>query len=164
MHMFGEPKTMQRDPRYTDVVAEVGGYLVAQAATLEAAGVARERIAIDPGIGFGKTPEHNLELLRRLPELASLGYPLVIGASRKRFIGEFTNVEDPAERFAGSVTAALFAVHAARMWCAFTMSRSPSGSPCRRLCSASSSSQHPLGVLLFHACCRPSNSPSRISL
>jgi dihydropteroate synthase len=110
MHMFGEPKTMQRDPRYSDVVAEVGGYLVAQAATLQAAGVAKERIAIDPGIGFGKTPEHNLELLRRLSELVSLGYPLVIGASRKRFIGEFTNVADPAERFAGSVTAALFAV------------------------------------------------------
>lgn len=110
MHMLGDPKTMQREPSYDDVVAEVGGYLMAQAATLEAAGVARERIAIDPGIGFGKTLTHNLELLRRLGELASLGYPLVIGASRKRFIGELTGVADPAERLAGSVAAALFAV------------------------------------------------------
>ena len=92
MHMLGEPKTMQDEPHYDDVVREVGGYLLAQAAVLEAAGVARERIAIDPGIGFGKTLEHNLALLRALPELAALGYPVVVGASRKRFIGELTGV------------------------------------------------------------------------
>ncbi len=110
MHMLGEPGTMQNDPRYTDVVREVGGYLVAQATMLEAAGVARERIAIDPGIGFGKTAEHNLELLRRLPELAELGYPLVVGASRKRFIGAVTGIEEPSERVSGSVAAAIWAV------------------------------------------------------
>jgi len=110
MHMLGEPKTMQREPHYDDVVAEVGAYLVAHAAMLQAAGVARERIAIDPGIGFGKTLEHNLELLRRLPELAALGFPLVIGVSRKRFVGELTGVTEPAERLAGSVAAALFAI------------------------------------------------------
>jgi dihydropteroate synthase len=109
MHMLGDPKTMQGEPRYDDVVREVGGYLVAQATMLEAAGVERSRIAIDPGIGFGKTLEHNLELLRRLPELAGLGYPLLVGVSRKRFIGALTGVDDPAERLAGSLAAACWA-------------------------------------------------------
>ena len=109
VHMLGNPGTMQKNPRYDDVVAEVGGYLVAQATMLEAAGVARERIAIDPGIGFGKTLEHNLALLRATGEFASLGYPLLVGASRKRFIGELTGVETPAERLGGSVAAALYA-------------------------------------------------------
>jgi len=109
MHMLGEPGTMQKNPRYDDVVREVGGYLVAQATMLEAAGVSRDRIAIDPGIGFGKTVEHNLELLRRLPELAALGYPLVIGASRKRFVGAVTGVEEPQARVAGSISAACWA-------------------------------------------------------
>jgi dihydropteroate synthase len=109
MHMLGEPATMQAEPRYDDVVREVGGYLVAQATMLQAAGVARERIAIDPGIGFGKTLEHNIELLRRLPELAVLGFPLVVGVSRKRFVGALTGVGDAHERLGGSVAAALFA-------------------------------------------------------
>ncbi len=109
MHMAGEPKTMQAEPHYDDVVVEVAGYLIAQAAVLEAAGVARERIVLDPGIGFGKTLEHNLALLKGLAQLAALGYPVLIGASRKRFIGELTGVEDPAARVAGSVTAACFA-------------------------------------------------------
>ena len=100
MHMLGEPKTMQRAPAYADVVAEVGGFLLAQAALLEAAGVAQERIAIDPGIGFGKTIEHNLALLRGLPELASHGYPVVVGASRKRFIGDITGEDDARKRSA----------------------------------------------------------------
>ncbi len=114
MHMLGEPTTMQVAPRYDDVVREVGGYLVAQAAMLEAAGVARERIAIDPGIGFGKTLEHNLALLRRLPELAELGFPVVVGVSRKRFIGEITGVDDASERLGGSVAAACWvAAHGA---------------------------------------------------
>jgi dihydropteroate synthase len=108
MHMLGAPGTMQDNPRYDDVVSEVGGYLMAQAAMLEAAGVARERIAIDPGIGFGKTLEHNLELLRATDELASLGYPLLIGASRKRFIGQITSVEEPADRLGGSIATALY--------------------------------------------------------
>jgi len=110
MHMLGEPGTMQDDPRYDDVVREVGGYLLAQATVLEAAGVARNRIAIDPGLGFGKTLEHNLELLRRLPEIAELGYPVLIAASRKRFLGQITGVEEPAERLGGSIEAALWAV------------------------------------------------------
>ncbi|TLM96254.1 MAG: dihydropteroate synthase, partial [Actinobacteria bacterium] len=75
MHMLGEPGTMQSDPRYADVVVEVGGYLLAQTAMLQDAGVARERIAIDPGIGFGKTLEHNLALIRGIPTLAEYGYP-----------------------------------------------------------------------------------------
>ena len=110
MHMLGEPGTMQRAPRYKDVVAEVAEYLQRRAAVLEAAGVARDRIALDPGIGFGKTTEHNLELLRRLNEIAKLGYPVVIGVSRKRFIGDITGVEAPRDRVAGSLAAALVAV------------------------------------------------------
>ncbi len=112
MHMLGEPKTMQDEPRYDDVVAEIGEYLRAQAAVLEVAGVARERIAIDPGIGFGKTLDHNLELLRRLPEIATLGYPVVVGASRKRFIGMLTGQDVPAERLEGSLVAAAWAASA----------------------------------------------------
>jgi dihydropteroate synthase len=109
MHMRGEPRTMQDDPAYSDVVAEVSAYLARQAAELEDAGVSRERIAIDPGIGFGKTADHNVALLRRLPELASLGFPILVGVSRKRFIGEITGVKEPRERLAGSIAAALAA-------------------------------------------------------
>jgi dihydropteroate synthase len=110
MHMLGEPQTMQKEPRYRDVVGEVGGFLLAQAAVLEAAGVNRERIVLDPGIGFGKALEHNLALLRGLPALAELGYPLLVGVSRKRFIGEITGAENARERLGGSVAAALSAV------------------------------------------------------
>jgi dihydropteroate synthase len=110
MHMRGEPRTMQDEPLYDDVVVEVAAYLLAQAALLEAAGVARERIALDPGIGFGKTTTHNLELLRRLDEIVALGYPVLVGASRKRFIGEITGVTEPRERLAGSIAVALDAV------------------------------------------------------
>lgn len=112
MHMKGDPRTMQDAPRYDDVVAEVAAYLKAQALMLEAAGVARERIALDPGIGFGKTTAHNLELLRRFGEIAALGYPVLVGASRKRFIGEITGVAEPRERLAGSLAAALVAIDA----------------------------------------------------
>jgi dihydropteroate synthase len=108
MHMLGEPGTMQANPTYDDVVREVGGYLLAQAAVLEAAGVAHDRIAIDPGIGFGKTLEHNLALVRALPRLAELGYPVLLGASRKRFLGELTGVDEPSERLGGSVAAAVW--------------------------------------------------------
>ena len=110
MHMQGDPGTMQNEPHYGDVVAEVSAYLLGQAASLEAAGVARERIALDPGIGFGKTTAHNLELLRRLDEIVALGYPVLVGASRKRFIGEITGVTEARDRLAGSVAAALVAV------------------------------------------------------
>ncbi|HSQ22698.1 MAG TPA: dihydropteroate synthase [Coriobacteriia bacterium] len=110
MHMLGEPKTMQAEPRYDAVVAEVGAYLAAHAAMLEGAGVAADRICVDPGIGFGKTTEHNLEIIRRLPELAELGYPVLVGASRKRFIGEITGESEPTRRLGGSVAAALAAI------------------------------------------------------
>ena len=88
MHMLGEPRTMQRDPRYGDVVSEVKAFLQERLAVAVAAGVAPERILLDPGIGFGKTTEHNLELLRRLDELVALGQPIVVGTSRKSFLGK----------------------------------------------------------------------------
>ena len=109
MHMQGEPRTMQADPRYADVVREVGDYLVERAAACEAAGVRRQDICLDPGIGFGKTVEHNLSLLRHLDELAARGYPLLLGASRKAFIGKLSRGEAPKERVAGSVAVALAA-------------------------------------------------------
>jgi dihydropteroate synthase len=109
MHMRGTPLTMQSDPLYDDVVAEVSSYLAARAAALEAAGVPRERIAIDPGFGFGKTLAHNLALLRALPQLAALGYPVIAGLSRKRMIGDLTG-RGVADRLGGSVAAALLAV------------------------------------------------------
>jgi dihydropteroate synthase len=109
MHMQGTPATMQEDPRYGDVVAEVGEFLVARAGALEAAGIARGRIVLDPGFGFGKTLEHNRALFRALPRLAALGYPILAGVSRKRMVGEFTG-RSVAERLAGSVAAALLAV------------------------------------------------------
>ena len=109
MHMQGVPATMQRDPQYADVVREVETFLASRARALEAAGVARERIALDPGFGFGKTLEHNKELFRALPRLAALGYPVVAGLSRKRTIGEITG-RALGDRLAGSVAAALLAV------------------------------------------------------
>ncbi len=112
MHMLGDPETMQKAPRYDDVVREVGGFLLAQATVLEAAGVARERIVIDPGIGFGKTLEHNLALLAGLPVLAELGYPVAVGVSRKRFIGELSGESEPRLRLGGSIAAGLSAVRA----------------------------------------------------
>jgi dihydropteroate synthase len=110
MHMRGEPRTMQADPVYADVVGEVACYLAQQADTLRRVGIDTECIALDPGIGFGKTTAHNLALLGRLGELVALGYPVLVGASRKRFIGEITGVAEPRERVAGSVAAALAAV------------------------------------------------------
>jgi dihydropteroate synthase len=86
MHMLGDPRTMQKNPRYRDVVAEVGASLLAWAKGAEASGVERERIVIDPGIGFGKNLDHNLLLLRNLPSLTALGYPVLVGPSRKSFI------------------------------------------------------------------------------
>ena len=96
MHMLGEPKTMQRDPRYEDVVREVRDFLAARAEHAIAAGVEPENVILDPGIGFGKTLEHNLTLLRRLrfDSLVELGFPVLFGASRKRFIGTITGVQD----------------------------------------------------------------------
>lgn len=114
MHMLGEPKTMQVEPHYADVTAEVRGYLAAQARMLEDAGVARERIMLDPGLGFGKTTAHNLQLLRHLEDFRPLGYPLLVGASRKRFVGEITGVSTPGDRVAGSLSVAVWsALHGA---------------------------------------------------
>ncbi len=93
MHMPGTPRTMQDDPRYEDVVDEVKAFLAERLEVAVAAGIAEERIWLDPGIGFGKTLEHNLELLRRLGELRELGRPLVVGTSRKSFIGKIDGSE-----------------------------------------------------------------------
>jgi dihydropteroate synthase len=90
MHMLGEPRTMQHDPHYDDVVGEVKSFLEARMASAVAAGIDEGKIMLDPGIGFGKTLEHNLELLRRLDEVAALGRPVVIGTSRKSFLGRIT--------------------------------------------------------------------------
>ena len=109
MHMQGEPRTMQADPRYADVVGEVLAFLEQRAAHAIAAGVAPERIQVDPGIGFGKTLEHNLELLRRLDEIAALGFPVVVGVSRKSFLGALTGREAPAARVAATVAANVLA-------------------------------------------------------
>jgi dihydropteroate synthase len=109
MHMLGEPKTMQRDPRYEDVVREVRCFLAARAEHAFAAGVERENIILDPGIGFGKTLEHNLTLLRHLDALVELGFPVLVGASRKRFIGRITGVEEARERVFGTVAANVLA-------------------------------------------------------
>jgi len=96
MHRQGDPATMQDDPRYDDVVAEVRDFLAERARVAQAAGVAVERIMLDPGIGFGKRREHNLALLAGLDRLAGLGYPLVLGTSRKRFMGAICAETDPA--------------------------------------------------------------------
>ncbi len=109
MHMLGEPKTMQRDPRYGDVVREVRDFLAARAEHAVAAGVKEENIILDPGIGFGKTPEHNLALLKHLDSLVELGFPVLVGASRKSFIGKITGAEEARERVPGTVAANVLA-------------------------------------------------------
>ncbi|HEZ5197340.1 TPA: dihydropteroate synthase [Neisseria meningitidis] len=111
MHMQGVPKNMQINPKYQDVVGEVARYLKARAAECIAAGIAPQRITLDPGFCFGKTLQHNITLMRHLPELmAETGYPLLIGVSRKSMIGELTGETDAAARVHGSVAAALAAV------------------------------------------------------
>jgi len=109
MHMLGEPRTMQRDPRYGDVVSDVKAFLTERMEAAVRAGVPEERIQLDPGIGFGKTLDHNLELLRRLEELTELGRPLVIGTSRKSFIGRITG-RDVTERVHGTVATCVLAL------------------------------------------------------
>jgi dihydropteroate synthase len=106
MHMLGEPRTMQDDPRYGDVVADVAAFLEERLAFAVSAGIPEERICLDPGIGFGKTVEHNLELLARLDEIAALGRPVLVGLSRKRFLGR---VLGDAEALVGPVTAGVSA-------------------------------------------------------
>jgi dihydropteroate synthase len=109
MHMQGNPRTMQQRPEYLDVVVEVSAFLVQRCAAARAAGIAAERIVIDPGFGFGKTVEHNLALLRRLPELAAGDYPVLVGLSRKSLLGAITGREVSARQPA-SIAMALAAV------------------------------------------------------
>jgi dihydropteroate synthase len=108
MHMLGEPRTMQDDPRYDDVVSDVKAFLEERMAFAVGEGVPEERIQLDPGIGFGKTLEHNLELLRRLDELAAIGRPLVIGTSRKTFLGRITG-RDVTERAVATAASCVIA-------------------------------------------------------
>lgn len=109
MHMQGSPGDMQDNPRYDDVVGEVAAFLAARVAACEQAGIARERIAVDPGFGFGKTLAHNLALLRNLDVLAQSGLPVLVGLSRKRMIGALTG-RPVGERLPGSIAAAVVAV------------------------------------------------------
>jgi dihydropteroate synthase len=110
MHMLGEPRTMQNDPRYDDVVADVRAFLEERLSFAVASGIREERICLDPGIGFGKSVEHNVELLSRLDEFATIGRPLVVGVSRKRFLGRLLG---DSEATVGPVTASVAAaVHA----------------------------------------------------
>lgn len=109
MHKQGEPKTMQLNPQYEDVLAEVADFLKARVAAMEAAGVARERICIDPGIGFGKNLEHNLSLLRNIGRLKAIGVPVLIGVSRKSLLGKISGLE-VYDRVQVSAVAAVLAV------------------------------------------------------
>jgi dihydropteroate synthase len=111
MHMLGSPRTMQDDPRYDDVVDEVRAFLAERVEAAVGAGVDEARIMVDPGIGFGKTVEHNLELLHRLGELRELGRPIVLGVSRKRFLGAITGRE-VGERLGGTVAANVLGLRA----------------------------------------------------
>jgi dihydropteroate synthase len=109
MHALGDPRTMQDDPRYRDVALDIYDYLAARLAACEAHGIPRRRLVADPGIGFGKTHEHNMELMRQLALFHGLGVPLLVGASRKGFIGTLTGETAAGRRGAGSVGAALVA-------------------------------------------------------
>lgn len=108
MHMQGEPGTMQKDPRYTDVTREVEDFLQQRIAACEAAGIGRERIIVDPGFGFGKNLDHNLQLLRELPDIVAMGFPVLVGLSRKSMIGKLLGRE-LADRLPASVTLATLA-------------------------------------------------------
>lgn len=109
MHMLGQPRTMQRNPRYGDVVADVRAFLADRLEHAVAQGIARERVWLDPGIGFGKTIDHNLELLARLDEIVALDRPVVVGTSRKSFLGRITGRE-PGERIAGTIATNVIAL------------------------------------------------------
>ena len=109
MHMQGEPKTMQKDPHYKDVVREVRDFLAERAEYAVAAGVRPENIIVDPGVGFGKNLEHNLALLHNLDEIVDLGFPVLIGASRKSFIGRITGVQEARDRVSGTVATTVLA-------------------------------------------------------
>ena len=117
MHMRGNPESMQRDPHYDDVVREVGDELKGAAQRAREAGIDRGRIVLDPGIGFAKTAAHNLELIARLAELCGLGYPIMLGVSRKAFIGRLLGNADPSERTIGTAAACVAGLlHGARIF------------------------------------------------
>ena len=115
MHMQGEPRSMQSAPRYDDVVGEVHRFLAERVFAAEMAGIARKNIVVDPGFGFGKTAQHNLQLLAQLQRFTELGVPVLAGLSRKKTIGELTGREDPRERIFGSVAAHLVAAQRGAM-------------------------------------------------
>jgi dihydropteroate synthase len=110
MHMLGEPRTMQVDPRYDDVVGEVKAFLEERLAFAVAEGVPEERVWLDPGIGFGKTVEHNLELLRRLDEIVAIGRPVVVGTSRKTFLGKLAGGRPEGQRLPGTIATNVMAL------------------------------------------------------
>jgi dihydropteroate synthase len=110
MHMLGEPRTMQENPRYDDVVADVKAFLEERLAFAVAEGVPEERVWLDPGIGFGKTVEHNLELLRRLDEIVAIGRPVVVGTSRKSFLGRLTGGRAEDARLPGTIATNVLAL------------------------------------------------------
>jgi dihydropteroate synthase len=109
MHMLGEPRTMQRDPRYDDVVDDVRAFLLARLEHAVAHGIDERRVWLDPGIGFGKTIDHNLELLSRLDEIVALGRPVVVGTSRKSFLGKITG-RDAGDRIAATIATNVLAL------------------------------------------------------
>jgi len=110
MHMKGEPENMQDDPRYTDIIAEISASLKGSVDIAAKAGVLKENIIIDPGIGFGKTVEHNLEILRRLGEFLTLGFPICVGTSRKSFLGYILGADDAKDRLIGTIATCVIAV------------------------------------------------------
>jgi dihydropteroate synthase len=110
MHMLGEPRTMQDDPRYDDVVSDVKSFLEERLAFAIGEGVEEQRVWLDPGIGFGKTADHNLELLRRLDELVAIGRPVVIGTSRKSFLGRLVGGRDETHRLPGTIATNVIAL------------------------------------------------------
>ena len=110
MHMLGKPRTMQEAPRYDDVVSEVKAFLEERLAFAVSEGVDEERVWLDPGIGFGKTVEHNLELLRRLDEIVAIGRPVVVGTSRKSFLGKLAGGRDEGERLPGTIATNVLAL------------------------------------------------------
>ena len=109
MHMLGEPRTMQEDPRYDDVVDDVKSFLEERLSFAVERGVPEEGVWLDPGIGFGKTVSHNLELLRRLDEIVAIGRPVVVGTSRKSFLGKLTGGRPEAERLPGTIATSVIA-------------------------------------------------------
>ena len=110
MHMLGEPRTMQRAPHYDDVVGEVRAFLEERLAFAVGRGVPEERVWLDPGIGFGKTVDHNLQLLRRLDEIVAIGRPVVVGTSRKSFLGKLTGGKPEDARLPGTIATNVLAL------------------------------------------------------